>query len=87
MEAYFEYYQILVTSDGAPLRRHMDYKNDWRKFFNHTYVHLFSQIVHEIEYKVSIIITTRRDVGKAMEKINTNISLGNKRNLVLLYKS
>ena len=77
MKANFKYY--------ADLRRYMDYKDDHREYYNHCFVYSFSKIVCEKEYKISIIMTTRRDVGSAIQKINQDACLKNKRKLNALY--
>ena len=75
----------MVTTNMADRRRHMDHKDDHRQFYNHCFVYSFSKIVHGIEDKTSIIVTTGRDVGSAMEKINQDNFLNNKRKLNILY--
>ena len=85
MKANFEYYDTVVSTSTADLRRHMDYKDDHREYYNHRFVYSFSKIVCEKEYKTSIIMTTRRDVGSTIQKINQDACLNNKRKLNALY--
>ena len=70
--AYFEYYDIQIMSSDVRLNRHMDYKNDSRDNFNHTCVYSFFRNIDSKEYKVSIVMTTRRDAGSAMETFRSN---------------
>ena len=65
LSASFEYYDIVVSTIDSELRWHMDYKNDDRTNYNHTFVYSFVRD----GYKVSIIMTTQRDVGSTMDKI------------------
>ncbi len=67
--AYWEYIDIVVTSGCIRLLRHMDYEDDSRENFDHTYVYSFFKILDGVEFKVSIIMTTRCDVGSAMDNI------------------
>lgn len=71
--AYWEYIDIVVTSCCTRLRRHMDYEDDSRENFDHTYVYSFFKILDGVEYKVSIIMTTRCDVGSAMDNIRSRV--------------
>ena len=71
--AYWEYIDIVVTSGYIRLRRHMDYEDDSRENFDHTYVYSFFKILDEVEFKVSIIMTTRCDVGSAMDNIRNRL--------------
>lgn len=64
----WEYVDILVTCD-TKLSRHMDYKNDHRKGYEHCCVYSYVRTVKGVVYKVSIIMTTRATVGSAMETI------------------
>ena len=65
----WEYFDIVVTSGGVVLFRHMDYQNDDRKDYNHSFVYSFHGTVNGREYKVSVIMTTRRHSGSAYDKI------------------
>ena len=49
------------------------YKNDSRQLFNHTFLYSFHRIYKatEFEDKGSVVMTTRRDAGSVIEKINT----------------
>jgi len=64
----FEYYDIQITSSDVKLHRHMDYKNDGRAGYNHTCVYSFFRTIAGVEYKVSIVMTTRNSAGSAMER-------------------
>ena len=64
----FEYIDI-VLSLNTILPKHIDSKNDHRKGYNHCTVYSFYQVVDELEYKVSVIMTTRLTVGAAFEKV------------------
>ena len=64
----FEYIDI-VLSLNTILPKHIDSKNDHRKGYNHCTVYSFYQIVDKLEYKVSVIMTTRLTVGAAFEKV------------------
>jgi hypothetical protein len=75
LSASFEYYDIVVSKIDSELRRHMDYKNDDRTNYNNTFVYSFVRD----GYKVSIIMTTRRDVGSAMDKIQNEYRKENDR--------
>ena len=65
----WEYFDILITTNNVALHRHMDYKNDSRPGYDHTFVYSFSGLVDGTEYKISVIMTTRCDVGSAVERI------------------
>ena len=65
----FEYVDIQIMSEGIVLYRHMDYKNDSRHLYNHTFVYSFFRVIKKIEYKVSIVMTTRCDAGSFMDRI------------------
>jgi hypothetical protein len=64
----FEYIDI-VLSLNTILPKHIDSKNDHRKGYNHCTVYSFYQVIDELEYKVSVIMTTRLTVGAAFEKV------------------
>ena len=64
----WEYVDILVTC-ATGLCRHCDHLNDRREGYQHCSVYSYFRTVKGIEYKVSIIMTTRCSVGKAMERI------------------
>lgn len=70
----WEYIDILVTCDTA-LARHCDHLNDWRPGYNHTSVYSYHRTVEGAEYKVSIIMTTRKSVGRAVERIREELNL------------
>ena len=65
----FEYIDIQIMSEGVVLYRHMDYKNDSRIHYNHTFVYSFFREIKGVEYKVSIVMTTRCDAGSFMDRI------------------
>ena len=75
MLANFEYYDVVVTDSEAELQRHMDYGNDWRAGYNHTFIHSFFREINGKVYKVSVIMTTRRDAGAAFDRIASDRSL------------
>ena len=64
----WEYIDVLVSCDTA-LARHCDHLNDWRHGYNHTSVYSYHRTVDGAEYKVSVIMATRKSVGKAVERI------------------
>lgn len=64
---YFEYYDIVVTSKSN-LRRHMDYLNDKRNGYDFVAVYSFFRAIDGIEYKASIIMTSRSSAGAAAER-------------------
>ena len=43
LKTNFECYDIVVTSNTANLRRHMDYKDDHREFYNHCFIILLER--------------------------------------------
>ena len=65
---YQRYIDVLVSCDTA-LARHCDHLNDWRHGYNHTSVYSYHRTVDGAEYKVSVIMATRKSVGKAVERI------------------
>ena len=81
LKANFEYYDIVVTTNTVDLRRHTDYKDDHRQYYNHCFVYSFSKIVCGIEYKTSLITATRRDTSAVIEQIKRDTYLNNKRKL------
>jgi hypothetical protein len=71
--ARFEYYDILLTEVGTSLStliRHMDKQNDLRSGYDYSVVYSFYRVHKGTLYKCSIIMTTRKTCGAAMEKIN-----------------
>ena len=64
----FEYYDI-VLSCNLVLLKHLDTKNDHRKGYNICVVYSFYQIIEGVQYKISIIMTTRSTVGCAIDNI------------------
>ena len=63
----FEYFDI-VLSLNTILPKHIDSKNDNRQGYNLCCVYSFYQKNDNVEYKVSIIMTTRSAVGAAYDK-------------------
>jgi len=63
----FEYFDI-VLSRNSVLPKHIDSKNDSRPGYNFCAVYSFYQVILGLEYKVSIIMTTRSTVGAALER-------------------
>ena len=63
----FEYFDI-VLSRNTVLPKHIDSKNDNRVGYNLCAVYTFFQQIGDLDYKVSIIMTTRNDVGKAFDR-------------------
>ena len=66
----FEYYDIVLTRNCV-LPKHIDSKNDHREGYNFCVVYSFHHTINGLEYKVSIIMTTRTNVGAAFDKIDT----------------
>jgi hypothetical protein len=66
----FEYYDIQIMSTDVMLNRHMDYKNDSRESYNHTCVYAFYRVIKGREYRVSIVMTSRRNAGAFMAHTN-----------------
>ena len=67
--ASFEYYDIQIMSSRIKLHRHMDYKNDLRDGYDQTVVYSFVRTLSNVEYKVSIVMTSRCHAGTFMERI------------------
>jgi len=63
----FEYYDI-VLSRNTVLPKHIDSKNDHRSGYNLCTVYSYYQAIDGLEYKVSVIMTTRSSVGAAFDK-------------------
>ena len=64
----FEYYDIVLTRNVV-LPKHIDRSNDHRKGYNYCVVYSFFHIINQLEYKVSIIMTSRVSVGAALAKL------------------
>ena len=64
----FEYYDIVLTRNCI-LPGHIDEKNDHCAGYNFVMVYSFFRIIDSLEYKVSVIMTTRSTVGAALDKI------------------
>ena len=64
----FEYYHIVLTRNVV-LPKHIDMKNDHREGYNYCVVYSFFHVINNLEYKVSIIMTSRVSLGVALEKI------------------
>ena len=67
----FEYYDIILTRNCI-LPGHIDEKNDHRAGYNFVMVYSFFHIIDSLEYKVSVIMTTRSTVKKAAIDKNKN---------------
>ena len=65
----FEYYDIVITRNTV-LPKHIDQKNDHRVGYNFCAVYSYYHIIDGLEYKVSIIMTTRTTLGSALTKLN-----------------
>ena len=63
----FEYFDI-VLSRNTVLPKHIDSKNDKCPGYNLCAVYSFYQEIAGVEYKVSVIMTTRSSVGAAFDK-------------------
>ena len=63
----FEYFDI-VLSRNTILPKHIDSKNDHRVGYDICAVYSFYQVIEGLEYRVSIIMTTRTTLGAAMLK-------------------
>ena len=70
----FEYYDI-VLSCNLVLMKHIDTKNDHRKRYNICVVYSFYQFIACVQYKISMIMTTRNTVGCALNIIQFYIVL------------
>ena len=65
---HFEYIDI-VLSLNTKLLKHIDGKNDHREGYNLCVVYSYYHIINKLEYKVSIIMCTRNDVGVAFDRM------------------
>jgi disulfide oxidoreductase YuzD len=63
----FEYIDIVLTMN-TKLRKHIDGKNDHREGYNICVVYSYYCTMNDLEYKVSIIMCTRNDVGVAFDR-------------------
>ena len=63
----FEYVDIFLSLNTV-LPKHIDNKNDNRQGYNHCTFYSLYQVTDELEYKVSIIMTTCLTVGAAFAK-------------------
>ena len=70
LQANFEYYDLRMMRADDLLLKHLDYKDDNRKNYNHNYVHSFTRTVEGVEYVIFFVMTTRLHVGAAMEHIS-----------------
>ena len=59
----FEYFDVVLTRN-ALLKKHMDYKNDYRHGYDHCVVYSFFCGT----YRIAVIMTTRRDIGAALDR-------------------
>ena len=69
----FEYID-LVLSRNTILRKHIDGKNDHRPGYNQCAVYSFYQHIDGLEFKVSIVMTTRTAIGAAFDQIADSLS-------------
>ena len=60
----FEFFDIVVFRNTI-LRKHCDHRNCHRLGYNYCCVYSFFPTVNNIEYRVSVIMTTRTTVGCA----------------------
>ena len=65
----FEYFDIVISRNIA-LIKHIDTKNDHREGYNYSVIYSFYCLFLGLEYKVSIIMTTRCTVGAPVERIH-----------------
>ena len=65
----FEYYDIVITRNIV-LPKHIDQKNDHRIGYNYCVVYSFYHCIEGLEYKVSVIMTSRCTIGAALESKN-----------------
>ena len=66
--AKFEYYDVVLSSN-LKLTSHIDSKNDHRPDFNHCVIYSFFAILDKVEYKVSIVMTSRYTIGAPIDKL------------------
>jgi hypothetical protein len=66
----WEYIHISVKHYEALLPKHMDYSNDSRKGYNHCVVYSFTID----EFRISVIMTSRRSCGSASDRIKEIMS-------------
>ena len=69
----FEFIDI-VLSRNTELPKHIDGKNDHREGYNLCVVYSFYCTIVGLEYKVSVIMCSRNDVGVALEQALNNSS-------------
>ena len=69
----FEYYDIVLTRNCV-LPKHIDEKNDHRAGYDFCVVYSFHHSINGLEYKISIIMTTRTNVGAALDGLRTKHS-------------
>ena len=63
----FEYIEVSLSRNTV-LKKHIDHKNDHRVGYNHCAVYSFFETIHDIEFRVAIIMTSRCTVGCAFQK-------------------
>ena len=63
----FEYFDIVLYRNTI-LPKHTDSKNDHRAGYNFCAVYSFYQLIDDLEYKVSVIMTTCTSLGAALEE-------------------
>jgi hypothetical protein len=76
MSFRWEYIHISVKHYDALLPKHMDYSNDKRKGYNHCVVYSFTID----EFRISYIMTSRRNCGSASNRIKKLMSSNNSNN-------
>ena len=68
----WEYIDILITANSK-LCRHMDHVDDDTDGYDYNCVHSFNYSLDGVDYKVSIIMTTRDRLARAMDKIRPKL--------------
>ena len=66
-QSKFEYTEI-VLSHNCVLKEHIDFKNDHRHGYNSCIVYSSFPMLSGVEYRLSIIMTSRTTVGSSLEK-------------------
>ena len=67
-KAKFEYYDMVI-SRNTTLPKHIDEKNDNRVGYNPCVVYSYYVTLNGLDYKVSVIMTTRCSIGAVMENL------------------
>ena len=63
----WEYVNVSVRGVDDILEKHMDHLNDWRAGYQHSMVYSFLEKRGGRAYRVAIVMTFRRSVGRFME--------------------